>query len=316
MSRARRATDRLERLLALVPWVAAHPGGVAVDEVCERFQITRSELLADIDVVMMTGVHPYTPDTMIEAWMDEDLVTIRYADEFERPLRLTADEAVALITAARGLARIPGYEDDGPLARALARLDRVVGSDRATGIDVDLGRAGDDVFAALERSLAERTQVEITYPDIVDGTARRRRVEPASLFSSGGRWYVAGWCHHAREPRVFRVDRILSAQSTGDAFTGGDLPGRATIDFPSTLPQVTLRVDRSDAWLLDRVPVVDWQEEPNHVRVRLAIGSPAWLARFLVRLGSAAQVVEADPPLEPEADARAEARRILARYRR
>ena len=113
------ATDRLRRLLALVPWVAAHADGATVDEICTRFDFTPARLLDDLDTVMMVGVHPFTPDTLIDVWVTDDRVTIRYADSFTRPLRLTPGEAVALVAAARGLLATPGSEPDGPLARAL-----------------------------------------------------------------------------------------------------------------------------------------------------------------------------------------------------
>lgn len=316
MTRRRRATDRLERLLALIPWVAARPGGVPVEEVCARFQIDRAELLADIDTVMMTGVHPFTPDTMIEAWVDDDLVTIHYADEFSRPLRLTPHEALALVTAARGVARIPGREEDGPLQRAIAKLDTVLESGPDTGVQVDLGRAGGEVFGVLEAALDSRTGVRIDYPDLDEATVRTRLVEPSRVFSADGRWYVAAWCHHAGAPRVFRVDRILAARPTEEPFSGHDAPsGPAGIDFDRSLPQVTVQVDRDAAWLLDRVPVLERHDDADGIRVRLAVASARWLARFLLRLGPAGRVLEADPSLELADTTTREAQRILARYR-
>ena len=57
------ASDRLQRLLALIPWVAANDGPT-VHEVCERFDLKERELLADIGLVSMVGVPPYTPDEL------------------------------------------------------------------------------------------------------------------------------------------------------------------------------------------------------------------------------------------------------------
>jgi predicted DNA-binding transcriptional regulator YafY len=52
------AAGRLQRLLALVPWVLDHPGAT-VDEVCERFEMTRETLIADLELLYVTGVPPY-----------------------------------------------------------------------------------------------------------------------------------------------------------------------------------------------------------------------------------------------------------------
>jgi hypothetical protein len=48
--------------------------------------------------------------------------------------------------------------------------------------------------------------------------------------------------------------------------------------------------------------------------VTLAVVSPLWAERLLLRLGPEATVVAADPPLGPGDPAPAAARRVLARY--
>ena len=45
---------RLQRLLAMVPWIAAHDGPT-MDEVGERFGITPAQLAADLEVVWLVG---------------------------------------------------------------------------------------------------------------------------------------------------------------------------------------------------------------------------------------------------------------------
>ena len=85
------ADDRLRRLLALVPWVAAHDGPT-VDEVCTRFGCTEQELVEDLDLLFLCGLYPYTPDVLIETDIADGRVWIRYAEYFSRPLRLTPDE--------------------------------------------------------------------------------------------------------------------------------------------------------------------------------------------------------------------------------
>ena len=67
------AAGRLQRLLALVPWVLDHPEAT-VDEVCERFDMTRDTLIADLELLYVTGVPPYGPGDLMEAWVDGDKV--------------------------------------------------------------------------------------------------------------------------------------------------------------------------------------------------------------------------------------------------
>jgi proteasome accessory factor C len=82
------ATDRVARLLAIVPWIAANDGPT-LDEISARFGVPRRKLAEDLEVLMFVGVPPYTPDAMIEVSIEGDRVWLRFADVFARPLRLT-----------------------------------------------------------------------------------------------------------------------------------------------------------------------------------------------------------------------------------
>src|SRR5205823_10799188 len=90
------ADERLRRLLALVPWVATHDGP-HIEDVCARFGTTERELLDDLDLLFLVGVHPFDPGSLIEVDVDEGRVWIRFADWFARPLRLTPAEGLSLV---------------------------------------------------------------------------------------------------------------------------------------------------------------------------------------------------------------------------
>src|SRR5690606_16943376 len=146
-----------------------------------------------------------------------------------------------------------------------------------------------------------------------------RVVDPHAVFAHQGAWYLRGWCHLARDRRVFRVDRIVEAtvldepvERPGAPEEGADDP----FELGPDVPRVTLELDPSARWVVETYPV-DAVEElgEGRLRVRLAVAATPWLERLLVRLGPAARVVAADDPALAEAGVRA-ARRILARYRR
>ena len=73
------ATERMKRLVAAIPWIVAQDGA-SLDEISDRFDYPRDLLVADLrEVVFFVGVPPYTPDTLIEVDIDDDLVYISYA---------------------------------------------------------------------------------------------------------------------------------------------------------------------------------------------------------------------------------------------
>src|SRR5689334_6549229 len=116
------ASDRFRRIVAIVPWIAERDGP-RIDDVCARFGVSRE----DLDVVFMVGIPPYTPDELIDVVIDDDRVWVTLGRYFTRPLRLTAQEAVGVLAAGAGLMATTGADPAGPLARALTKLQGVVG---------------------------------------------------------------------------------------------------------------------------------------------------------------------------------------------
>lgn len=321
------ARERLLRLLALIPWVASR-GGATVDEIAERFDYPRAALLRDLqEVVFMVGVHPFTPDCLIEVDVDADrVVHIRYADWFSRPLALDTREAAALFTAGRAVAATlfdgeggAGADDAlrGPLVRALAKLAPRVGPGAGEAVDIRLGTASDEILHALRDAVEHRRRVRIEYFASSRSELTERVIEPGRMFSSAGNWYVAAWCERAGGPRVFRVDRIRSLEPLGDEARHPRVDGIDRAFTPDeTTPRVDLVVDPGGAWVAEQYPVErhEVDDEGRH-HIRLAVADRPWLERLVLRLGEDLVAASGDEPYtDPVALGREAARRILERY--
>ena len=70
---------RLQRVLALVPYVLAHPY-VTLSELAERFEISERELERELELLPMCGLPPYTADRLIDVAVVDGEVTIRLAE--------------------------------------------------------------------------------------------------------------------------------------------------------------------------------------------------------------------------------------------
>jgi proteasome accessory factor C len=314
VTRRTSADDRLRRLLALVPWVAAQ-GGADVEDVCTRFGCTEDELRSDLELLFMCGVHPFTPDSLVEAWLEDGRVHISYADWFRRPLRLTPAQGLVLVATARALLTVPGTDPLGPLARALDKVAVLVGAEPGEGVEVELGHADRGVLAELQAARAASQRVEIDYYSFGSDRRTTRLVDPWLTFSSGGAWYLRAHDHLAGEPRLFRVDRIRAARPTDQGFVAPDDPGpaEAYTRRPGD-PVVVLDLAPAAAWVAGYHPVDDVEElEGGRLRVRLPVSEAGWLARLLVQLGPDAEVVEGPAGLVGLGPATAA--RLLARYR-
>ena len=315
------AAERLARLLAIVPWVVAQEGP-RVEEVCERFGVSERELLADLNLLFMCGVHPFTPDSLIEVDIDDGRVWIRFADWFRRPLRLAPQEGLALLAAARAMLELPGAGQGAPgtegphrapLASAVAKLEGVLGTAAAGTLQVELGEVAGDVLATVEKATGEHRKVRIEYYSFGRDATTDRVVQPWRVFSTEGHWYLLGWCERVRGRRLFRVDRVRSAELLEDSFVAPAETGPVTLyEGRPEDPLVVLDLAPGAAWVADHYPNEGVAAAGDgHLEVRLRVSSTAWLERLLLRAGPDVTVLAG-----AEGVAAAAARRVLALYGR
>jgi proteasome accessory factor C len=307
------AEARLHRLLALVPWVAARDGP-SVAEVCARFGCTEEELVDDLQLLFLCGLHPYTPDMLIDVDIADGRVWIRYADYFARPLRLTPAEGLALLTAGETMLAAPGTDRSGPLARGLEKLAAALGVGGGA-VGVELGPAPGEVLEALTRAVADRRQVEVEYYSFGRDRWSTRTVEPYAVFSAAGQWYLSAFCRTVGDERLFRVDRVRAARLLDTRFEPPAAPPELAVFRPRPDdPRVVLELEPAGRWVVEQYPVEAVEEAGGgRTRVRLAVSQQVWLERLLLRLGPAARVVEGDA--DAAGAGRRAACRIVARYR-
>jgi proteasome accessory factor C len=304
------ADDRLRRLLAVVPWVVAQDGP-RIEEVCGRFGMREKELVEELELLWCCGVHPFTPDTLMDVAFEDGRVWIRYADWFDRPLRLTPEEGLALVAAGAALLAVPGTDPEGPLARGLRKLASVLGIDAADAIEVTLGAVPEGLLDALRAAVADHRQVEIDYYVYGRDERTRRVVDPYAVFAAEGEWYLTAWCHLAQGERRFRLDRIRGLVTLDGTFRPPKrTPAPAVFDAGPDDPRVVLDLTPRARWVAEQYPTEAVEELPDGaLRVTLAVAEDAWLERLLLRLGPEVTVVSG-----ADGYCAAAARRVLARY--
>ncbi|MBA3372924.1 MAG: WYL domain-containing protein [Actinomycetota bacterium] len=291
MSRPTPTLARLERILTMVPWLLDNPG-VSVDEVGERFGASREELADDLDVLGYCGLPGYGGGDLVEAWLVGDRVTVRMADFFSRPLRLSLREALTLLLAARALGSVEGLAESGALRRAVSKLQVLLGGDEAK-LAVDLSAPGDELLGVLRHAVDDGEVLRLVYRSASKAQTTQRDVEPWAVVGWGGSWYLQGWCRLATAPRDFRLDRIRSLEPTGERVTGQRAGGVPPVYQPSVDDiEVVLDLAPRAAWVAEWL-VVDAVEGHDGVhRVRLRTANLDWVARLVVQLGGAAMVVQ------------------------
>lgn len=305
------AGARLRRVLALVPWIADHPGAT-ITELAARFGVPESELERDLEYLPLCGLPPYTPDRLIDVEIVDGHVWIRFADYFERPLRLSAEEGLGLLAAGRALLAVPGSDEHGTLAIALEKLTTALGA--TGGLAVEVGEPAH--LDALRTAASEQERVEIDYYSFGRDANSTRPIDLRSVFHAFGHWYAAAYCHQAEDERLFRLDRIHDVRPTGEHY---EAPTADEASFGESVyhprpedPRVTLELEPDAAWVVESYPceVAEGRADGSW-RVVLAVSELAFLERLLLRLGPAARIVA---PPDLQATAPAAATRLLSRY--
>ncbi len=310
------ATERVQRILAVVPWVVSHQGAT-VAEICDRFGMTRDDLLDDLDFVFYNvGLHPFTPDVLAEVTIDDDRVRIHIGDYFRRPLRLTHAEALTLLAAGRALSDRPDGDPDGTLARAVAKLTGVLGEDAADAIGVALGEADPALLRVVSDAATGHRQLQISYYSYGRDEASLRTVDPHRVLARDGHWYLVAHCHSAGGERLFRVDRIDAAELTGASFEPVDSPGDVDPDRIRAGRTVEILAPPDAGWVGETYPCDEVEPlDDGRLRIVLPVTATPWLERLLLRLGPSASARDLDTDEDLGVLASAAAGRILDRYR-
>jgi proteasome accessory factor C len=310
---------QVRRLLSLVPYLREHDGA-AVADVAAAFGVSTRTLRADLGVLWMCGMPGLSPGDLIDIDMDavdgEGVIHLSNADYLTRPLRLTADEALALVLALRTLREIAGPDQRAATDRALAKLEHAAGAAPTGQASVSVTSASEDVQATLADGLQRGRRLDLTYDVATRDETTQRFVDPLRLFVLDGYGYLEAWCYRADGLRTFRLDRVAAASVTDEPVQPHDvvltdLTAGWFADLADA-PVVTLDLAAEAAWVAEYYPTESTSPRPDGgVVATFRVTDPAWLRHLLLRLGGAATVLA---PLGAGAPAAEAAQEALAAY--
>ena len=296
---------RLSRLLALVPWLVVNDG-ITITEAAAHFGVSPEQLEKDLWLLIVCGLPGHGPDQLVDIqFWEEARIHVLDAQTMNAPLRLSGDEAVALLVGLRLLAQIPGDHDRVALLRATHRLQDAVGDlgDRSSVV-VDI--AGDSsVVDVLNEAIIRGRYVHILYGSATRDEVTERDIEPRRITSDDGRTYVEAMCRRAGAVRTFRLDRILTATLPDPRSDGGsaddpsqavndEVPYDAGVDVSATAEpsfSARIKVDGEARWVLDVLALEDIEETADgSISATVFVHDPEWLVRTMLSLGGIAEV--------------------------
>ncbi len=317
------AVERAGRLLNLIPWVEKRGSvGASIEELARAFEYPVSMLVADLtEVVNFVSGDRYGlyGDLVFDVVVADGRVWVNRNDLLGRPLSVDRVTLVSAVAAGRAVIGQLSVDEDpdaemGPLARAVAKLSVALGAG-SESVEVRLRSSADGYLEVLQKAISEGRCVELTYHSYGRDVETTRVIEPHRCLYDGF-WYLVAYCRSAGAMRSFRLDRVRKATAVEEMFSPLEDLEVAMDGIPvdGSIPEVVLDLDDSARWVAKQYPNRGIEEIEGGLRVVLPVTAERWLERLLLRLGSAARIVEA-PEGQGEDLRRDAATRILARYR-
>ena len=317
--------DRLARMLRVVAVLRGHPDGIRPAEIARRVGVATRTVYRDLTAL--------ETEVGVAVWSDNGAWGV-VGEEFLPPLKLTLDEAMAVVLSARLMVR---YADkyDPDLAAAFEKLEEVLPRPLAEHVertlDVLAQHPRDAAFSErvhrLTRAWAERRVVTLEYEPAhygPDSTARKAVVRPYLIEPSlqTHALYLIGWDETRDALRTFKIERIRDVALTPRTFElpagdGAESALRRAWDIIADQPPAAI-VLRFAPTVAARVEEATWhasqrvqREDDGSLTWRATVAGTIEIRLWVLSWGADVEVLE---PASLREDVALTHRRAAAQY--
>lgn len=293
---------RTARLLDLVPFLNTHQG-IALKELAQHFNVSQSQMTADLTTLWMCGLPGYTPLELMDLEFESGFVSIRNAATLSKPRTITFQEGVALLL---GLDLIASSlpDDRQDLLEATeslrGRLTKILGV--PVKLSVATSTSG-SVLTAISHAVQTNGGLKLRYHSMYKDLVSERVVIPVDIYQSNENLYMRAYCLTSCDYREFRVDRIELAtpEPVVDNFVQ-DTKDSKKISFSLVLQKASR--DVCERFAITNIEI--------GTSIELSSFSKQWIERSVMASGGA--VLLQTPP-EIRAEVAKKAQLMLNRYK-
>jgi predicted DNA-binding transcriptional regulator YafY len=198
---------------------------LVVDEVAARLECTRRTIYRDLEVLQRAGMPLYQQNL-------GRAVRWRLDEGFHRTLQvqLSVQEAMALVAGARSLSSLAGTFFAQGASSAIEKVRHALTPAIRTRVEGFVKHLSASSEPSRELS-AHRSQLDtivaavqgqevlrLTYRKLNAHSAQQYTAEPHHLHMQGSSVYLVAWARERKAARIFLLDRLEGAVTTGDHF--------------------------------------------------------------------------------------------------
>jgi predicted DNA-binding transcriptional regulator YafY len=295
------ASVQLRRILLALPHLADGEA-YELDALAARIGCDRDTLLRDLTTLLSRDFEPPAFVEGVQLYIDGTSVSM-VSSTFRRPMRLSATELAAIDLGLAMLTAERAPDERPTFARTREQLRALRVSLPGDVVEADIRSAALGAYESLPALPVLRDAAGAQHPVRIlylraHGTAPSERVvHPYALLNAEGLWYLAGHCEASADVRIFRVDRIVSAEAEEGHFerpatwrVDDVVSGRRVLRTDAPLQLRVWYGPRVARWITERegaVPAAD-----GSVEVTYPLADVAWAVRHVLQYGPDAEVLE------------------------
>jgi len=297
--------ERIMRLWGMLVYLGHH-AVVPVDTLAGEFGITRAQVRKDL--LTLAGVETpgqlgfYLVDLDFDALEEDDEVRLKIGAPVTIPMHFTDDDVAPLIAGLQALAEsdfVGAMPDRVEVVEsALVKLKEIAGP-QTLALDLKLPIVPNpQVAQIIAKAIFGGQRLAIDYVN-TDDTVTRREIDPAVVVTQDRHAYLRAWCYLRKEPRVFRLDRILKVaplespvdQEKVSAVTRrSDIAGEVA---SAGTQEAVLTLAPGARWLAEELPGRVVELPDGNFELHIQVASRSWLEGLL--LGVAPHVLKVEP---------------------
>lgn len=213
--------NRFDRIVAILIQLQSKKI-VKAQELADRFQVSLRTIYRDIRTLESSGVPIASEAGVGYSIMDGYRLP---------PIMFTREEAGSFVAAEKLMQKFTdktlGAYHESAMFKVKSVLkgkekDWISALESQVFVNSTQALFNEDIPDALEilfESIAEKKQVFLKYHSMESENPSERNIEPVGLFHENNYWYVLGYCHHRKDYRQFRTDRMLGVKRTSIPFS-------------------------------------------------------------------------------------------------